>query len=128
MIVMQQSISSYVVLHKLYNRKYLHTFFILSRTQKIYSPCIFCGFLGGAGGKEFCQPMQEIQEIWVLSLDWDDPLDESMATHSNIFARRIPWTGEPGGLQSMGCHRVGHDRNDRAWHTFCRILPREVLL
>ena len=111
--MIQQSISSYVVLHKLYNRKYLHTFFILSRTQKIYSPYIFCGFPGGASGKEFCLLMPEIQEIWVPSLGWDNPLDESMATHSNILAWRIPWTREPGGLQSMGSHRVGHDCSER---------------
>ena len=38
-----------------------------------------------------------------------DPLEEEMATHSSILAWRIPWTGEPGGLQSMGSQRVGHD-------------------
>ena len=40
---------------------------------------------------------------------WEDPLQEGMATHSSILARRIPWTAEPGGLQSMGSQRVGHD-------------------
>ena len=42
-------------------------------------------------------------------LGWENPLEECMATHSNILAWRIPWTEEPGGLQSMGSHRVGHD-------------------
>ena len=46
--------------------------------------------------------MQEPQEAWVLSLGWDDPLEEGMATHSSILAWRIPWTVEPGELQSMG--------------------------
>ena len=46
--------------------------------------------------------MQETQEMWVRSLDWEDPLEESMATHSSILAWRIPWMEEPGGLQSMG--------------------------
>ena len=40
---------------------------------------------------------------------WDNPLEECMATHSSILAWRIPWTEEPGGLQSMGLQRVGHD-------------------
>ena len=40
---------------------------------------------------------------------WKDPLEEEMATHSNILAWEIPWTEEPGGLQSMGLQRVGHD-------------------
>ena len=39
----------------------------------------------------------------------EDPLEEDMATHSSILAWRIPWTGEPGGLQSIGSQRVGHD-------------------
>ena len=42
-------------------------------------------------------------------LGWEDPLEKVMATHSNILAQRIPWTEEPGGLQSMGLQRVGHD-------------------
>ena len=48
-------------------------------------------------------------EIQVLSLGWEDPLEEQMATHSNIHAWEIPWTKEPSGLQSMGSQRVGHD-------------------
>ena len=50
-----------------------------------------------------------IRETWVQSLGWKDPLEEGMATHSSILARRIPWTEEPGGIQSMGSERVGHD-------------------
>ena len=50
-----------------------------------------------------------IQEAWVRSLVSEDPLEEGMATHSSILARRIPWTEEPGGLQSTGSQRVGHD-------------------
>ena len=41
------------------------------------------------------------QETWVRSLDWEDPLEDGMATHSSILAWRIPWTEEPGGLQSI---------------------------
>ena len=50
-----------------------------------------------------------MQETRVLSLGWEDPLEKEMATHSSILAWRIPWTEEPGGLQSMGLQRVGHD-------------------
>ena len=50
-----------------------------------------------------------VQETWVLSLGWEDPLEEEIATHSSILAWRIPWPEEPGGLQSMGSQRVGHD-------------------
>ena len=46
--------------------------------------------------------MQEAQEAQVPSLVQEDPLEKEMATHSNILASRIPWTEEPGGLQSMG--------------------------
>ena len=50
-----------------------------------------------------------LKETWVQSLGWEDPLEEGMATHSSILAWRIPWTEGPGGLQSMGSQRVGHD-------------------
>ena len=45
-------------------------------------------------------------ETWVQSLGWEDPLEEGMATHSSVLAWRIPWTEEPGGLQSMRSQRV----------------------
>jgi len=48
-------------------------------------------------------------QVRVGSLGQEDPLEESMATHSGILAWRIPWTEEPGGLQSIGSQRVGHD-------------------
>ena len=50
-----------------------------------------------------------MQETQVQSLGWEDSLEEEMATHSNIFAWRFPWTEEPGWLQSMGLQRVGHN-------------------
>ena len=53
--------------------------------------------------------MQETQEIRVQSLGGEDPLEKGMATHSSILAWEIPWTEEPGGLQSVGLHRVGHN-------------------
>ena len=48
-------------------------------------------------------------ETWVQSLGWEDPLEKEMATHSSTLAWKIPWTEEPGGLQSMGSQRVGHN-------------------
>ena len=50
-----------------------------------------------------------IWETWIQPLGREDPLEEGMATHSSILAWRIPWTEEPGGLQSMGSQRIGHD-------------------
>ena len=50
-----------------------------------------------------------MRENWVQSLDWEDPLEKEMATHASILAWKIPWTEEPGRLQSMGSQRVRHD-------------------
>ena len=50
-----------------------------------------------------------MREIWVGSLGWEDPLEKEMATYSSVLALRIPWTEEPGGLQSTGSQRVGLD-------------------
>ena len=50
-----------------------------------------------------------MQEIWVGSLDSEDPLEKGMGTHSSILAWRIPWIEEPGGLQSTGSQRLRHD-------------------
>ena len=55
------------------------------------------------------QTVKNLPSIWVTCvqfLDQEDPLEEGMAIHSSILAWRIPWTEEPGGLQSMGSHRV----------------------
>ena len=53
--------------------------------------------------------MHEMQEMWVQSLGQEDPLENEMATCSSILAWEIPWTEEPGGLQSLGLQRVGQD-------------------
>ena len=50
-----------------------------------------------------------MQETWIQSLGWEDPLEEGMATHCSILAWRIPWTEELGGLQPMGSQRGRHD-------------------
>ena len=54
-------------------------------------------------GKELLA-MQEMQETWVWSLGWEDPMEEGMTTHSSILAWRIPWTEEPSRLQSTESH------------------------
>ena len=58
------------------------------------------------------QTVKNLPALWetqVQSLGWEDCLKKGMATHSSILAWEIPWTEEPGGLQSMGSQRVGHD-------------------
>jgi len=64
-----------------------------------------------------------MRETWVRSLGWEDLLEEGMATHSSILAWRIPWTEEPGGLQSIGLQRTGHD-----WETKHNPLLKGKLL
>ena len=66
---------------------------------------LLSGFPCGLDSKE----SPAVQKTWVRSLGWRDPLEEGMATHSSILAWRIPWTEEPGRLQSMGSQRAGHD-------------------
>ena len=51
-----------------------------------------------------------MQETWIRSQGWEDPLEKGIAIHSSILAWRIPWTEEVGELQSMESQRVGHDR------------------
>ena len=53
-------------------------------------------------------PMQKTQEMWVRALSQEDALEKEMATHSSILAWKIPWTKEPGSLQSMGSQKVRH--------------------
>ena len=52
--------------------------------------------------------LHTMQETWVQSLGWEDPLEKEMAIYSSTIAWKIPWTEEPGWLQSMGSQRVGH--------------------
>ena len=58
------------------------------------------------------QTVKRLPAVWetrVRSLGWEDPLEKEMATHSRNLARKIPWTEGPGGLQSMGSQKAGHD-------------------
>ena len=58
---------------------------------------------------ETVKNLPAMKETWVRSLGQEDPLEEEMATHSNILSWRIPWTVKPGRLQFMGLQRVGQD-------------------
>ena len=72
---------------------------------ELWLVCIVVGFPGGSDGQEStCNPGDRIQ-----SLGWGDPLEKGMVTHSSILAWRIPWTQEPGRIQSVGSQRVVHD-------------------
>ena len=68
-----------------------------------------------------------MREMGVQSLGWEDPPEERMATHSSILARKIPRTEEPGGLQSTGWQRVGHDQSTEQssseWNHFKTRVP-----
>ena len=67
--------------------------------------CMVIGIPSGSDGTASAP----IWETWVWPLHWEDPLEKRIATHSSILAWGIPWTEEPGGLQSMGSQRVEHD-------------------
>ena len=58
---------------------------------------------------QMIKSLPAVWEIWVWSLGWEDPREKEMAIHSSILAWKIPWIEEPGGLQSIGSQRVGHD-------------------
>ena len=58
---------------------------------------------------QWVKSLPALPETQVLSLGWEDALEEVMAAHSSVLAWRVPWTEEPGGLQSVGSQRVGDD-------------------
>ena len=68
-----------------------------------------------------------LQETWVQSLVWDDPLEEGMATHSSILAWRIPWTEEPGGLHTVHGVAKSRTRLSESAHTFKELWIHLVL-
>ena len=76
------------------------------------------GFPGGSAVKNL-PVMLELQEMQFWALGWEDPLEKGMPTYSGILARRIPWTEEPGRLQSIGSQRVGFNWSDLA----CTHVP-----
>ena len=68
-------------------------------------PCINCSFPGSSAVKN----LPAMLEMWVQSLDGEDAQEKEMTTHSSILAWIIPWTEEPGRLQSVGSQRIEHD-------------------
>ena len=80
--------------------EYLYIYFYLSIYMQTYGTSLVAQRLK-------CLPA--MRETWVQSLGQENPLEKEMAPHSSILAWRIPWTEEPGGLQSTGSQRVGHD-------------------
>ena len=82
---------------------------------KIYSFSLqtnICGLLGASLVAQTVKNLLAMQETWIRFLGQEKffpLLEKKLATHSSILAWRIPWTKEPGGLQSMGLQRVGHD-------------------
>ena len=96
--------------------------FSFNARKTVYTPpvliCIIVniyagGFLSGSVVKNLLVG----QEMQVLSLSWDDPLEEEMTTHPGTLARKIPWTEEPGRVQSMGSQRIRHNRVTEHTHT-----------
>ena len=75
------------------------------------------GFSGGASGKEPTCQCRRHKRRWLEPWVGEDPLEESKATHSSILTWRISWTEGPGGPQSTGSQRVGHEWRDLAQHT-----------
>ena len=73
--------------------------------------CVHVDFPGGSAVKNLpaTQELQELQELQVWSLGWEDPLEDGMETHASILVWRIPWAEEAGGLQPMGSQRVQYD-------------------
>ena len=67
------------------------------------------GLPGPSHSKESAWNAEDLQEMSIRPLGWEDPLEKVMAIHSSILTWRVPWTEEPGGLQFMGSQRVGHD-------------------
>ena len=99
-----------------------------SVTGQFYLGCLpGLGVLGGFSRASLvAQRLKRLPPMWetrVWSLGWEDPLKKEMATHSSIFAWRIPWTEEPGGLQSTGSQRVGH-----SWVTLLTSIDRPLLM
>ena len=99
----------------LFNKgKRLRIFFILKLlTSEVvelitFRFSLYKAYHGASVVAQMVKNLPAMQETWVQSLGQEDPLEKGMATHSDIHAWRVPWTEEPGGLQSMRSQRVGH--------------------
>ena len=80
-----------------------------SQSPRLGSLCYIAVYTSYFGLPWWLSGKEPMQETWIQSPGWEDPLEREMATHSSIPAWKISWTEESGGLQSMGLHRVGHD-------------------
>ena len=80
-----------------------------SKWEKEYVKAVYCSPSSASLVAQRIKGLPAMQETQVQSLGWEDPLEKEMATHSSILAWRIPWTEEPGKLQSTGSQRVRHD-------------------
>ena len=81
---------------------------IIEKAWEFQKNTYFC-FTGASLVAQMIKHLPAMRETWVRSLGLEDALEKEMATHSSILAWRIPWTEEPGGLQSMRSQRVRHD-------------------
>ena len=103
-----------------------HPYLILNLKKAIIS--LSWGFSGGSDSKvSVCNAGHNLQcclQFWVRSLGQEDPLEKEMATHSSILAWKIPWTEEPGRLQSMGSQRVGHDWATLLYLSWQHFFPK----
>ena len=79
--------------------------------------CVYLYF-GASLLAQSVKNLPAVQETWVRSLGWEDPLEKEMATHYSILAWKFSWTEEPGGLQSMRSQRVGHDWATNTTNTY----------
>ena len=84
-----------------------HSDFVFCLFSGLPSYLIICVIIASLVA-QMVKCLPAVWETWVPSLGWEDPLEKEMATHSSILAWRIPWTEEPGRLQSMGSRRVRH--------------------
>ena len=89
-----------------------------ARTKIFFPKVCSCIVLGFPGGSVLKNPPAK-KEMWVWSLCREDHLEKEMSTHSSILAWKMPWTGEPGGLQSICCKRVKHDSDLTHTHKVC---------
>ena len=106
-----------------------HCRWILYQLSHKGSPSyVICGTSQVAQWWRICLPMQEMLEMWVWSLGWEDPLEKEMAAHCSILAWRIPWTEEPGQLYSLVLQRVRHDwmTEHACAHLICRNKNTEL--
>ena len=87
----------------------LSLFCIFCMTRFKIPKCRNLRFLRASLVAQRLKRLPAMREIWVRSLGQEDPLEKELATHPSILAWRIPWTEEPGRLQSMGSQKVGHN-------------------